>query len=410
MFYESFIANRYLRSGSRNSFLSAVALISIAGVGLGVGAIIIVLSVMAGFEWEVRERIVGTNAHVIVLRHDEAMVSDYRELMEQIEEVPHVTAVSPFVFTKVMLSTDTETDGAVLRGIDLEREGSVTRIIDNVSPADFSFEGTDGLPGIVLGCELAFRLRAGIGEEVLVTSPLAMVETPFGAMPKVRKFVVVGTFDSGMYQYDGTLVFVSIPAAQDLVSAGDAVTGIEVALDDMFLAGEVDERILDRIERYDYNTVNWMELNRNLFTWMKMEKVVMFVILLLIVVVAGFNIAGTLTMIVMQRTRDIGILKSMGATSAGIMRIFIREGLLIGSIGTAAGLGVGAGLSWVLDRYEIVSLPGDIYLIDTLPVRMEPLWILGVMVAAIGVSFLATVYPAWRASRMVPVEAIRRQE
>jgi lipoprotein-releasing system permease protein len=410
MFYESFIARRYLRSGSRDGFLSAVGLISVAGVALGVTAIIIVLSVMNGFEWEVRDRIVGTNAHVIVLRHDEGMISDYRDLMGTIGEVPHVTGVSPFVFTKVMLSTESETDGAVLRGIDPEVEGSVTRIIENVSPADFSLEGRDGLPGIVLGVELAFRLRVGVGEEISVTSPLAMVETPFGAMPRVRKFVVVGTFDSGMYQYDGTLVFVSIPAAQDLLSAGDEVTGIEVALDDLFLAGELDDRILDRLERYTYTTVNWMELNRNLFTWMKMEKIVMFVILLLIVIVAGFNIAGTLTLIVMQKTRDIGILKSMGATSAGVMRIFIREGLLIGMLGTSIGVITGVVLSWVLDRYEIISLPGDIYFLETLPVRMEPLWIAGVVVSAIAVSFLATVYPSWRASRLVPVEAIRYEQ
>lgn len=376
---------------------------------MGVAAIIIVLSVMNGFEWEVRDRIVGTNAHVIVLRHDDTMISDYDSLMNEVEEVPHVVGASPFVFTKVMLSTDTETDGAVLRGIDPDREGSVTRILDNVSPDDFSFTAEGDLPGIVLGLDLAYRLRVGIGEEIRVTSPLSLVETPFGSLPKVRTFVVVGTFDSGMYQYDGTLVFVSIGAAQELLSVGDEVTGIEVALDDLFLADEVDERILDRAGRPFYHTVNWMELNRNLFTWMKMEKIVMFIILLLIVVVAGFNIAGTLTLIVMQKTRDIGVLKAMGATSMGVMRIFMREGLLIGLIGTGIGVVFGAGLSWVLDRYEIISLPGDIYFIETLPVRMEPLLILGVVAAAVTVSFLATIYPSWRAARLVPVNAIRHE-
>lgn len=409
MSYESFIARRYVSSSSRGGFLSAVAVISLAGVGLGVAAIIIVLSVMNGFEWEVRDRIVGTNAHVIVLRHDDAMILDYRALLDEVERVPRVVGASPFVFTKVMLSTDHETDGAVLRGIDVAREGSVTQILQNVSPEAFSFEGVGGLPGIVLGAELAYRLRVGLGEEVNVTSPLAMISTPFGSLPKVRKFAVVGMFDSGMYQYDGTLAFVSIPAAQELLSVGDEVTGLEVALDDLYLADRVDEEILNRIGRSEYHTVNWMELNRNLFTWMKMEKIVMFLILLLIVIVAGFNIAGTLTLIVMHKTRDIGVLKSMGATSAGVMRVFMQEGLLIGVLGTSIGLAAGVALSWILDRYEIVSLPGDIYFIETLPVRMEPLWIAGVVGAAIGVSFLATLYPSWRASRLVPVEAIRQE-
>ncbi len=409
MSYESFIAGRYLRSRTREGFLSSVAVISVAGVGLGVAAIIIVLSVMNGFEWEVRDRIVGTNAHVIVLKHDDTMITNYRELMDNVEDVPHVVGASPFVFTKVMLSTERETDGAVLRGIDTEREGSVTKILDNVTPLDFSFTSGGDLPGIVLGLDLAYRLRVGVGEVIRVTSPLAMVETPFGSMPKVRKFIVVGTFDSGMYQYDGTLVFVSLAAAQDLLSVGDEVTGVEVALDDLFLADEVDEKILDRAGRPFYHTVNWMELNRNLFTWMKMEKIVMFVILLLIVIVAGFNIAGTLTLIVMQKTRDIGVLKALGARSSGILGIFMREGLLIGLVGTGAGLFVGVLLSWILGRYEIIHLPGDIYFIETLPIRMEPLWIGGVAAAAVAVSFLATLYPSWRASRLVPVEAIRHE-
>jgi len=409
MSYESFIARRYLRSTSREGFLSAVAVISLSGVALGVAAIVVVLSVMNGFEWEVRDRIVGTNAHVIVLRHDDAMIQDYRDLMERVEGVPHVEAVSPFVFTKVMLSTEYEVDGAVLRGIDPDRELSVTEIIENVHPREFSFDAGDGVPGIVLGAELAYRLRVGVGEVVSVTSPMAMVSTAFGSVPKVRKFRVVGTFDSGMYQYDGTLAFVSIPAAQDLLSVGDEVTGIEVALDDLFLADRVDEEILNRSGRSVFQTVNWMELNRNLFTWMKMEKIVMFVILLLIVIVAGFNIAGTLTLIVMQKTRDIGILKSMGATSAGVMKVFMTEGILIGLVGTALGSLGGMTLSWILDRYEIVSLPGDIYFIETLPIRMEPVWIVGVVMAAVAVSFLATLYPSWRASRLVPVEAIRHE-
>jgi lipoprotein-releasing system permease protein len=292
--------------------------------------------------------------------------------------------------------------------VNLDQERRVTDIARHITPevADIDGASRSGLPGIVLGFEVALRLAVGVGDSVALSSPLRTLRTPLGLVPIVKRFEVVGIFHSGMYEYDSSFCFVSIPAAQSYLDLGDRVTGLELKLADMFAASKVAAE-LDLVLGPPYAANNWIDLNRNLFAWMKIEKFFMFLILLLIILVAAFNIASMLFMVVMDKKRDIGVLLSMGATSGSIMRVFILEGLIVAALGTVAGSLLGVLTSYVIGRYEIVSLPGDVYFIDKLPIRMEALDFAAVAGATVLICFLATLYPSWRAGRMVPVDAIR---
>jgi lipoprotein-releasing system permease protein len=407
--YELFIANRYLRPRRRFGPVGLFTVLAVAGVLVGVTALLCVLSVMNGFEEEVRKRIVGTNAHVIVLRYGQEGLANHAALAEKIRAVDGVVSAAPFVYTKGMISSGGQSDGIVVKGIRLSDERAVTEVIQNMRPPiDSLATGGPGThPDIVLGRYVAENLRVTPGEVVLLTSPFGGQPSPFGVLPRVRKFRVAGIFTSGMYEYDASLAFVSLAAAQDFFQMGDRVTAIEVRLEDLYEAPRAGERIVEALGGFPYRANNWIELNRNLFSWMKLEKVMMFLILTLIVLVAALNIVSALIMMVIEKRRDIGILKSMGATGRGIQRIFVFEGLVIGGIGTAGGCVTGFVLSYLLDRYKFVSLPGDVYFIDTLPVKMQAGDFLMVAVWAMVLCFLATLYPAWKASRLVPLEAIR---
>jgi lipoprotein-releasing system permease protein len=264
-------------------------------------------------------------------------------------------------------------------------------------------------PGIVLGGELAARIGAARGDTVLLASLAGAERSPLGYTPRLRPFVVVGTFMSGLYTYDSSFGFTSIAASQEFFGLGDGVTGIEIRLHDMFDAPRASSVILRALDRPGLRANNWIELNRNLFTWMKLEKAVMFVILALIVLVAAFNIVSTLFMVVIEKRRDIGVLKSMGASRSIVLRIFLCEGLLIGALGTAFGSALGLGLIAFLERYPIVRLPGDVYFIEKLPVRPEWGDFAAVVLAALSLCLAAALYPAWRAALLDPVDAIRRQ-
>jgi lipoprotein-releasing system permease protein len=266
-----------------------------------------------------------------------------------------------------------------------------------------------GTPGIVLGTELAGRLGARVGDDVLLASLTGAERSALGFAPKLRKFQVVGLFSSGLFTYDSSFGFTSIPASQEFFGLGHAVTGIEIKLADMFAAPAAADEIVRRLARPGLRANNWIELNRNLFTWMKLEKTVMFVILTLIVLVAAFNIVSTLFMVVLEKRRDIGVLKSLGATNGAVLRVFLCEGLLIGGLGTGLGALLGLALVAVLRRYPFVRLPGDVYFIERLPVRPEAGDFIAVVLAALTLCLAAALYPAWRASRLDPVDAIRRQ-
>jgi len=412
--FELFVALRYLRARRKQAFISLITLISIGGVALGVMALIVVLAVMSGFEAELRAKILGTNAHIWVLRHGERGVEDPKRVLDQIRQVPHVLAVSPFTYHQVMLSTERGAGGAVLRGVDLGSAHEVTTLTRNfteVDPARLGRRGERGgwvldADGIIIGRALATNLGVGVGGRVNVISPFGNVMTPFGLAPRTRSFVVAGVFEIGMYEYDSTLAYVTLAAAQQFFRMGTAVTGIEVKLDDLYRAAEVGSEIQRRLG-FPYFTRNWMQLHRNLFAALKLEKIAMFIILAMIVLVAAFNIVSTLIMMVMDKGPEIGILRAIGATSRSIMSIFMAEGVVIGLVGTVLGTAAGALICKVQATYKIVRIRGDVYLLDALPVLMKGTDLVLIASSALALSFLATLYPSWQAARLDPVVAIR---
>jgi len=411
MFYELFIARRYLRSKRKVKFISVITLFSVGGVFVGVAALIIVLAVMNGFESEVRTRIVGTTAHVNVLSFQDGGLEDAQEIIPVIEEIEHVQAAAPFIYYKAAIRSQYRSDGLLVRGIDPVMEGRVTDLERNIVHGALDLapapeDDQPALPGIVLGSSLAEALGATLDQRVTLLSLRDTQDMGAWMVPKAARFQVVGIFETGMYEYDSALAYISIPAAQKLFELGDRVTGIQVKTDDLYRAGEVAEVIGERLG-YPYYTIDWMHMNKNLFSWMTLEKWGMFVILSLIVIVATFNIVSTLIMVVMEKTRDIGILKSMGAASGSIMRIFMFEGLLVGLTGTLMGCLGGYLICWAQETFHFFSLPAEIYFINTLPIEMRLFDFIKVAAAAMTLCFLATVYPARKAAKLVPVDAIR---
>lgn len=412
MSYELFIGLRYLRAKRKQTFVSLITLISIAGVTVGVTALIVVIAVMNGFKEELQDKILGVTSHVVISRFD-GNISKYQEVKAKVEEVSGVNAATPFIYTQVMISSRKAISGAVLRGIEPQTASKVINLQKNLRAgslkeleAENKPEGMRATPGIILGNELARNIGVSRGEPVTVISPLGRL-TPLGRVPRSQTFRVAGIFDSGMYEYDSTIAYVSLWAAQRFLGIGDRVTGIEVRVDDIYEADRVAKAIGKALDGYPYWSRDWMRMNKNLFSALKLEKIVMFIILTLIILVAAFNIVGTLIMVVIEKTRDIAILKSMGATRRSIMKIFLIEGTVIGLVGTLLGLLGGYTLCTLLATYKFIELPSDVYYISTLPVQMDPLDVALIALAAIVITLAASVYPAWQASRFDPAEAIR---
>lgn len=412
MSYELFIGLRYLRAKRKQTFVSLITLISIAGVMVGVTALIVVIAVMNGFKEDLQDKILGVTSHVVISRFD-GNISKYQEVKAKVEEVSGVNAATPFIYTQVMISSRKAISGAVLRGIEPQTASKVINLQKNLRAgslkeleAENKPEGMRATPGIILGNELARNIGVSRGEPVTVISPLGRL-TPLGRVPRSQTFRVAGIFDSGMYEYDSTIAYVSLWAAQRFLGIGDRVTGIEVRVDDIYEADRVAKAIGKALDGYPYWSRDWMRMNKNLFSALKLEKIVMFIILTLIILVAAFNIVGTLIMVVIEKTRDIAILKSMGATRRSIMKIFLIEGAVIGLVGTLLGLLGGYTLCTLLATYKFIELPSDVYYISTLPVKMNPLDVALIALAAIVITLAASVYPAWQASRFDPAEAIR---
>ncbi len=419
MSYELLIGLRYLRAKRKSTFISIITFISTAGVALGVMALIVVLAVMTGFEQDLKEKILGTNAHVVVLKSG-GEIEEYAGVMEKLKKVPGVVAATPFVYSQVMLSTGSNVSGVVLRGIEPKTDIQVTNLNKSLVEGRLTdLEGgparpdADVLPGVILGKELAKNLNLFLGDPVNIVSPLGNL-TPFGMAPKMKRFRVAGLFNTGMFEYDSTLAYVGLHEAQEFLSLDKAVTGIQLKVADVYHA----DRIAAEINRglgYDYFARDWMRMNKNILFALKTEKMVMFIILTLIVLVAAFGIASTLFMVVMEKTKDIAILKSMGATNRSIMKIFILEGLIIGTAGTV--MGVLSGLLVALNLESIVSFiqkvtgfelfSRDVYYLDHFPSQVVPGDVLLISVTAVFISFIATLYPSWQGSRLPPAEALR---
>jgi len=407
-FFETFVALRLFRGVRRQKgFISLSSLFSIAGVAVGVMALIVVIGVMTGFDEDLKKKILSVNPQIIVLSR-EGRINQYDQVAARVKEVPGVKTVQPFLYTPVMFSSPGTISGGMLKGLDesVLRAGGPENLKLRAGKFDAltAFESGEPPPAAI-GNELANRLHLQEGDFFNLFIPRGAL-TPMGQLPRLRLFRVAAIFHSGMYEFDNSLVYTSLPALQEMLGFGNQVTGLEATIKDIYAAQELSQDIVAHLGP-EYYARDWIQMNYSLFSALKLEKIAMFVILTLIVLVAAFGIASTLFMMVMKKTKEIAILKSMGATRQSIMQIFVMDGLLIGFIGTAFGLVLGIILCILLQRYEFIQLPRDVYLISTLPVRIQTLDVAMIVGAAMLISFLATLYPSWQASRLDPVEAIR---
>ncbi len=380
---------------------------AVLGVALGVGSLIVVIGVMNGFSSDLRDKILGVNAHILV-SSVRGGIKDYHSLADQAEKVQGVTGVTPFVYSEVMLSNKHGVKGVVLRGIDPESSRTVLSLWDDmVAGSVDNLVRENDLPGIIVGYQMARRLGLDVGSQVNLLSPSGS-SGAVGFRPKVRRFRIAGIFKTGMFEYDSSLGYMTIPEARTLLGyKGDIVSGLEVSVADVEKAPAVAEALESRIGSFGLLVRNWQEMNANLFAALKLEKTAMFIILVMIVLVGSFSIVNTLVMLVMQKTRDIAVLMSMGAEASGIRKIFMLQGTLIGFIGTALGFGLGVPVSLLLKKYQFIKLPSNVYPVDYLPVKLEMLDLTVIGVSAMVLCFLSTIYPARRAASLNPSEALR---
>ena len=421
--YEMIIGLRYLRAKRRQRTISLNTFISIAGITLGVAALIGTLGIMTGFKEDLQAKILGTTAHIIVQERGTNDMKNYTDVLQQIEAVPGVIAAAPFIFKQVLITSKSSVQGVILRGIQPEQEVQVTDLQANIKFGDLAGLKNPSLvppesgrslsgqapspsanrPGIILGKELSMRLGVFIGDSINVVSPVGPIKS-FTMTPKIRPYTVVGIFESGMFEYDSSLSYISLEEAQKFFGLGDTVTGIQVKVNDVFLAKEISHR-LEAALGLSFLARDWMQMNQSLFSALKLEKTMMFLLLVLITLVASFNIVGTLTMIVNEKQREIAILKAMGATPQSIMQIFMLNGLVIGLVGTCIGVPLGYSFLWLIQNYW--TFDASVYYISRIPVHIIPLDVVLVATSAILISFAATFYPSWQAAKLDPVSALR---
>lgn len=400
--FELFVGLRYLRAKGGRGFLSLLTVIATAGMALGVMALIVVLAVMSGFEDELRGKILGTTAHILVSDVSGRGIEDVDRVLARIQREPGVRAAAPFVLQQVMLSKADAATGVVLRGIDpVVGRSDLERRVKQGSLTDLY----RGEPTIALGRELARTLGAFVGDTVLAISPRGAV-TAVGNIPKMRPLRVVAVFEIGLYEYDAALAYTALPTAQQFADLGGRVSGIEVRVDDVYRARAI-ARSLGRALGLPYWTRDWTEMNRNLFSAIQLEKTAMFVILTLIIFVAAFAIISHLILMVAEKRREIGVLRSLGASAGSLTLVFMAQGVLIGIVGTVVGTLLGVTIGLVQDRYHIVKIPGDVYQISDLPMKMHPPELVLIALSALVLSFLATIYPSRQAARLHPVDVLR---
>jgi len=409
------IAWRYLRSRRGSRLLSLISVIAIGGVLVGVSALILIIGVMNGLQRDLREKILVGSPDIRVLSYGEDLkITDWQSVLRKVKQLPGVVAAAPFVLVEGGMNAGHDYAGAAMVvGIPPAGRGvpDVTTVRQHAVSGDFRFASSDGQRnGVVLGKLLASRYNAWPGDKINLISIAGVKPNAVtgGFVPRVFQFEVTGIVETGMYEYDNAYVFIAIDKAQEFAALGDGVTGIEVRTVDRWQAGVVSERITAAL-RWPYRTVDWQEQNRSLFQALKLEKLGMGVILLLIVMVAAFNIVSTLTMVVADKTREIGILKAMGLPSRSIRRIFLAQGVVIGVVGTLLGLVVGFGGAIALERYKFIPLDPAIYFIDHLPVATQPRDVAWIILASVLTAAIATLYPAIQASRLYPIDAIRHE-
>jgi len=436
MRFELFVATRYLRAKRRQAFIGVITAISILGVAAGVASLIVALAVNNGFRQDLQSRLLGSTAHISLLRVESDGIRDWRPLLDRLAKEPHVVAAAPAIYEQVLISRGPRARGAVLKGMLPQYERKVSDLLQTVtmgsaaalderpasgtassdtnsaaspatSPDDLSSvaQRVAAMPPIILGKDMADEIGATVGSIVLVTSPQGEL-TPFGMVTKYIRFRVAGIFNSGFYDYDSSWAFIRLADAQQLFGLGDVVSVIQFKIDDIYRAGEVAQQ-LEQAAGHGFMTTNWMEQNKPLFHALRLERLVTFITIGLIVFVAALNILISLIMMVMEKTKDIAVLMSLGTKKAQVRRVFIAQGVLIGVIGTAVGLVLGYAISWAGGHYHVISLSPEVYSIDYVP--FAPRLIDGAIVAlvSIGISFVATIYPSWSASRILPAEALR---
>lgn len=409
MSFTWFVGSRYLKSRQKQAFITLITLLATAGIALGVMALIVVIAVMTGFESELQQRILGIESHILVMRYGDP-ITDIDATLDTIETVAGVQSAAPFIYTQVMLRSPHGISGAVLKGLDPARPGPPVWIDPqtplNAALRDAAPDATTGAaPGVIIGKVTAEQLKVAVGDPIFLISPLGKGAAA-NRMPTVMRFRVAGRYETGMNEYDAAMSFVRLDVAQQLLQMPAQASGVEVRIADIYQAKAIADTIAARLG-FPFWARDWMQMNRNLFSMLRLQKTVMFIILTLIVLVAAFNIASALIMMVMEKTRDIAILKTMGATNRHIRRIFVFKGLLIGCLGTTIGGLLGFLLCSILKRYPFIKLPGDVYFLTTLPVSLQPLDVLVIALSAVAICFLATLYPAASASSLDPVNGIR---
>ncbi|MGD0547079.1 MAG: ABC transporter permease [Terracidiphilus sp.] len=418
MRFEFYIAARYLRAKRRQAVVGVVTAISIAGVAAGVAALVIALAITNGMRRDLQDRLLGASAHVDLMRVQSDGIRDWRPLVQKLRRVPHVTADAPGIYGQVLVSRGPRAGFALIKGIIPAEERTVSSLLTTVtsgSASELDAEVGDPnsrsnkinapYPPLVLGNEIAETIGAQVGDSILVTSPQGEL-TPLGLAPKYQRFRVAAIFHSGFYQYDAAMAFMRLADAQQLFSEPDLLSVISFKVDDLDRAPQI-ARAIEKAAGRGYMTTNWMEVNREIFRALKLEQVVTFIVIALIVIVAALNILIALTMMVMEKTRDIAVMMSFGVQPAQVRRIFLLQGLLISVIGTILGLALGYLAAWAGGHYHFIHLSAEVYSIDTLPFAPRPLDGLIVSVVSIGISLLATLYPSSSAARILPAEALR---